>query len=147
MKYTNSKAGKILESLSRRTRTSITEMYTGKDVKEVQERIYGLLGQVISDEISKESKYPVDVSRVFKSAELRMKPAIEALESLEKLVGFVQIVKSSGLSDDNKQTGNELINDYNDKIEAIDKLNDNVVKTNKFPVISVIIKGTQLGRK
>lgn len=133
-----SRASKILESLSKKTK-KFNESWTKKSVENLRDRIFSDLKLVVEDEYEKRKDnsrlHPQDI---LAAAEQRANAALEVVYKLENLVSRVEHLSKKG--DIELDDLDFEIDAYTKALDKFAKSKDNVYSIKLFPTVEQVLK-------
>lgn len=126
-----SRASKILESLSKKTK-KFNESWTKRSVENLRDRIFSDLKLVVEDEYEKRKDnsrlHPQDI---LAAAEQRANAALEVVYKLENLVSRVEHLSKKGDIE---------LDAYTEALDKFAKSKDNVYSIKLFPTVEQVLK-------
>lgn len=133
-----SRASKILESLSKKTK-KFNESWTKKSVENLRDRIFSDLKLVVEDEYEKRKNnsrlHPQDI---LAAAEQRANAALEVVYKLENLVSRVEHLSKKG--DIELDDLDFEIDAYTKALDKFAKSKDRVYSIKLFPTVEQVLK-------
>lgn len=133
-----SRASKILESLSKKTK-KFNESWTKRSVENLRDRIFSDLKLVVEDEYEKRKDnsrlHPQDI---LAAAEQRANAALEVVYKLENLVSRVEHLSKKG--DIELDDLDFEIDAYTEALDKFAKSKDNVYSIKLFPTVEQVLK-------
>lgn len=133
-----SRASKILESLSKKTK-KFNESWTKKSVENLRDRIFSDLKLVVEDECEKRKDnsrlHPQDI---LAAAEQRANAALEVVYKLENLVSRVEHLSKKG--DIELDDLDFEIDAYTKALDKFAKSKDSVYSIKLFPTVEQVLK-------
>ena len=133
-----SRASKILESLSKKTK-KFNESWTKKSVENLRDRIFSDLKLVVEDEYEKRKDnsrlHPQDI---LAAAEQRANAALEVVYKLENLVSRAEHLSKKG--DIELDDLDFEIDAYTEALDKFAKSKDNVYSIKLFPTVEQVLK-------
>ena len=133
-----SRASKILESLSKKTK-KFNESWTKRSVENLRDRIFSGLKLVVEDEYEKRKDnsrlHPQDI---LAAAEQRANAVLEVVYKLENLVSRVEHLSKKG--DIELDDLDFEIDAYTEALDKFAKSKDNVYSIKLFPTVEQVLK-------